>query len=200
MDNLVIFAQTTIEEFQDKIKNKVFEIEKYVKVDLSTISINLDEKRKPVTSSDRKKGAYPYYGASGIIDYVDGYVIDDYVLLISEDGANLKSRVYPIAFTVEGKAWVNNHAHIIKFENKMTHKLIESYLNQIDLSDYLTGMAQPKLSQTNLNRIKIPLPPIEIQKQIVAEIEKLEAKISEAKTIIESAQAQKEAILKIYLE
>lgn len=199
VDSSVIFAQATVEEFQSKIKNKVFEIEKYVKVDLSTISINLDEKRKPVTSSDRKKGEYPYYGASGIIDYVDGYVIDDYVLLISEDGANLKSRVYPIAFTVEGKAWVNNHAHIIKFENKMTHKLIESYLNQIDLSDYLTGMAQPKLSQTNLNHIKIPLPPIEIQKEIVAEIEKLEAKISEAKTIIESAQAQKEAILKKYL-
>ena len=199
VDSLVIFAQTTVEEFQHKIKNKVFEIEKYAKVDLSTISINLDEKRKPVTSSDRKKGEYPYYGASGIIDYVDSYVIDDYVLLISEDGANLKSRVYPIAFTVEGKAWVNNHAHIIKFENKMTHKLVESYLNQIDLSAYLTGMAQPKLSQTNLNRIKIPFPPIEIQKEIVAEIEKLEAKISEAKMIIESAQAQKEATLKKYL-
>lgn len=130
---------------------------------------------------------------------MDGYVIDDNVLLISEDGANLKSRVYPIAFTVKGKAWVNNHAHILKFESEVTHKLVELYLNHIDLSDYLTGMAQPKLSQTNLNRIKIPFPPIDIQKQIVSEIKTLEVKIAEAKSVIESANAKKEAILKKYL-
>lgn len=199
VDISVYGAQITVEEFQNTVKEKIFEIEQYSKVDLSTISMNLDEKRKPVTSSDRKKGIYPYYGASGIIDYVDGYVIDDYVLLISEDGANLKSRVYPIAFTVEGKAWVNNHAHILKFENEITHRLVELYLNNIDLSDYLTGMAQPKLSQTNLNRIKIPLPPLEVQKEIIAEIETLETKIAEAKAVIESAKAKKEAILKKYL-
>lgn len=199
VDKLVVTAQDNRNILANKIKDKIFDIEQYSKVDLSAISINLDEKRVPVTSSDRKKGEYPYYGASGIIDYVDGYVIDDYVLLISEDGANLKSRVYPIAFTAKGKAWVNNHAHILKFENEVTHKLVELYLNHIDLSDYLTGMAQPKLSQTNLNRIKVPFPPLDIQKEIVAEIETLETKIIEAKSVIESAQAKKEAILKKYL-
>lgn len=199
VDSLVITAQDSQNDLLNKIKDRILDIEQYSKVDLSTITINLDEKRVPVTSSDRKKGEFPYYGASGIIDYVDGYVIDDNVLLISEDGANLKSRVYPIAFTVKGKAWVNNHAHILKFESEVTHKLVELYLNHIDLSDYLTGMAQPKLSQMNLKRIKIPLPSIDIQKQIVAEIEKLEVKIAEAKSVIESANSKKETILKKYL-
>ena len=199
VDSLVADAQVTIETSQKYIKDKISDIEQYDKVALATISMNLDEKRKPVTSSDRKKGIYPYYGASGVIDYVDGYVIDDCVLLISEDGANLKSRAYPIAFTVEGKAWVNNHAHILKFERDVTHKLVELYLNQIDLSDYLTGMAQPKLSQTNLNRIKIPFPAFDIQKEIVSHIQKLEAKIFEAKAIMEAATAKKEAILRKYL-
>jgi len=107
------------------------------------------------------KGIYPYYGASGIVDYVDSYIVDDFVLLVSEDGANLKTRNLPIAFTVEGKAWVNNHAHIIKFKNKNTHKLVEFYLNRLDLTTYITGQAQPKLNQKNLHEIKVPLPSIE---------------------------------------
>lgn len=77
---------------------------------LSEICQNLDSKRVPITSSERKKGIYPYYGASGIVDYVDDYIFDDNLLLVSEDGANLLSRVTPIAFEVKGKIWVNNHA------------------------------------------------------------------------------------------
>lgn len=97
------------------------------------------------------------------------------------------------------KAWINNHAHILKFENKFTHKLIEKYINQTDLSGFITGQAQPKLNQANMNQIKIPLPSIETQKQIVSKIEELENKINEAKRIIESSKDKKEEILKKYL-
>ncbi|MBI4648235.1 MAG: N-6 DNA methylase, partial [Bacteroidia bacterium] len=141
-------------------------------VELGSICENLDSKRKPVTSSDRKQGKYPYYGASGIVDYVDDYIFDDDYLLISEDGANLLARVTPIAFSVKGKIWVNNHAHILKFKKKATQSFVELYLNSINLEIHITGSAQPKLNQANLNGIPIPLPSIEEQTKIVTQIEK----------------------------
>ncbi len=170
-----------------------------IEVSLESISKNLDNLRKPVTKSDRENGIYPYYGASGVVDFVANYLIDDTVLLISEDGANLKSRVYPIAFTAMGKIWVNNHAHVLKFEDKATHKLVELYVNQTDISEFITGQAQPKLNQKNLNNIKIPLPPISEQQTIVTEIEKIEAKITELEQQIADIPQQKENILKKYL-
>ena len=100
--------------------------------------------------------------------------MDDSVLLITEDGANLKSRVTPIAFTATGKIWVNNHAHILKFADIELQKIVEVYLNNIDLTNYITGQAQPKLNQVNLNSIRIPLPPKDIQAKIVSDIELLE--------------------------
>jgi len=141
---------------------------------LAEISENLDNLRKPVTKSARDSGDYPYYGASGIVDYVSDFLLDDTVLLISEDGANLKSRVTPIAFTATGKIWVNNHAHILKFSDLGLHKIVEVYLNNIDLTEYITGQAQPKLNQGNLNSIRIPFPPVNIQKRMVNEISSLE--------------------------
>jgi type I restriction enzyme M protein len=139
-------------------------------VELGTICENYDGKRVPITQSDRKAGSYPYYGASGIVDYVDGYLFDEDLLLVSEDGANLLARVTPIAFSVNGKIWVNNHAHVLKFKNIETQKFVETYLNQIDLSNYITGSAQPKLNQKALNSILIPSPDLEIQKKVVETI------------------------------
>ena len=151
-------AKLRIGEAKVEIKNIISSLDSYEMKKVESICANWDSKRKPVTRSDRTEGEYPYYGASGIVDYVSDYLIDDTVLLVSEDGANLKSRVTPIAFTATGKIWVNNHAHILKFENKNMHNLTEIYLNHLDLDGYITGMAQPKLSQNNLNRIKIPVP------------------------------------------
>lgn len=151
-----------------KVKNK------WPTINLVEISENLDNLRKPVTKSARDSGDYPYYGASGIVDYVSDFLLDDTVLLVSEDGANLKSRVTPIAFTATGKIWVNNHAHILKFSDPGLHKIVEVYLNNIDITEYITGQAQPKLNQVNLNSIKIPYFPLNIQKKIVKEIEVLE--------------------------
>jgi len=188
-----------VEKLKNNIGDYIQSLKSNSKVSLAQISKNLDSKRKPVTKGYRKKGKHPYYGASGIVDYVSDYLIDDYVLLVSEDGANLKSRVLPIAFTASGKIWVNNHAHILKFKNKATHKLVELYINRTDISEFITGQAQPKLNQNNLNNIKIPLPTIEEQKKIVSEIEKIETKINELEGLINETPKKKEEILKKYL-
>lgn len=193
-------ALEEIEKRKKEIKQIIVDLNIYDKLALDTISENLDNLRKPVTKGDRENGTYPYYGASGIVDYVADYLIDDTVLLISEDGANLKSRVYPIAFTATGKIWVNNHAHVLKFNNISTHKLVELYINQSDISEFITGQAQPKLNQKNLNNIKIPLPSLSEQKKIVSTIEKIETKIAELEKQIVGIPKQKEEILKKYLE
>ena len=129
---------------------------------------NLDNRRIPITSGSREKGPYPYYGASGIVDYVENYIFDEDILLVSEDGANLTARVTPIAFSARGKVWVNNHAHVMRFEHKATQVYVENYLNYMDLKDYITGTAQPKLNQEKLNNIPIPLPTLEVQEQFAA--------------------------------
>ncbi len=119
---------------------------------------NLDSRRKPITASEREAGIYPYYGASGIVDYVADYIFDEDILLISEDGANLLMRSTPIAFSVSGKVWVNNHAHVVRFKEMSMQKYIEVYFSLIDISDHITGSAQPKLNQANLNAMLFPVP------------------------------------------
>lgn len=145
--------------------------EGWIETTLDKISINLDSKRIPITKAVRSSGKYPYYGASGIVDYVAEYIFDGDNLLISEDGANLLARSTPIAFSVSGKYWVNNHAHILKFENAATQRFVEFYLESIRLDDYVTGAAQPKLNQKALNSIPIPIPnSVELQAKIVDRI------------------------------
>ena len=142
---------------------------------LGDIAENLDSKRKPITSSLREPGDIPYYGASGIVDYVKDYIFDGDYLLVSEDGANLIARNTPIAFSISGKNWVNNHAHVLKFETYAERKYVEYYLNSIDLTPYISGAAQPKLNQKNLNSIKIPNPSLEEKKRIVSILDKFDA-------------------------
>lgn len=127
-------------------------------VKLSTLCENLDNERKPIAEHLRNKGDIPYYGASGIVDYVAEYIFDETLLLISEDGANLVSRNMPIAFSITGKSWVNNHVHILRFKNYKLQKYVESYINNIDLSEYINKNANPKLTQEKLNSIMIYMP------------------------------------------
>ena len=147
----------------------------YAVVTLEDIAENCDSMRKPVTSGKREAGEYPYYGASGIVDYVKDYIFDGDYLLVSEDGANLLARSTPIAFSISGKNWVNNHAHVLKFDCYETRRFVEFYLNSIDLALYISGGAQPKLNQKNLNRIEIPLPSQERQKYIVDILDRFDA-------------------------
>ncbi len=161
---------------------------------LPEISINMDRVRKPITSSKRIAGKYPYYGASGIVDYVDGYIFDGDYLLISEDGANLVARSTPIAFSITGKSWVNNHAHVLQFKDKTTQRYIEIYLNMIDLEPWINGAAQPKLNQDNLNKISIPVPSLQEQQRIVDILDTFEASIQN----LEAQLAQREKQYEYY--
>jgi len=162
---------------------------------LGKIGDNLDSMRIPITESDRKKGEVPYYGASGIIDYVLDYIFDEELLCISEDGANLVARTYPIAFTIKGKTWVNNHAHVLRFTERCTQILVENYLNSISLDDYLTGMAQPKLNQAKLDIIPIPLPGITEQKKIASVISSINGLIVSQVEVLESLKVHKKGLM-----
>ncbi|MEG0900180.1 MAG: restriction endonuclease subunit S [Oscillospiraceae bacterium] len=134
---------------------------------LGKICINCDCQRKPVTKSSRQAGKYPYYGASGIVDYVSDYIFEGDYLLVSEDGANLVARSTPIAFSISGKNWVNNHAHVLQFDTYEMRRFVEIYLNALDLSRYISAAAQPKLTKDNLNKIPVPVPEFKQVKHIV---------------------------------
>ena len=141
---------------------------------IGELLINRDGERKPVSLDIRNKQQdkkYDYYGAAGVIDLVDSYLFDDKLLLIGEDGANLLSRSKNNAIIAEGKFWVNNHAHVLDSTNKEILDYVAFVINTMVLDDYITGSAQPKLSQDNLNKIPIALPPLNEQQRIVAAIE-----------------------------
>jgi type I restriction enzyme S subunit len=167
---------------------------------LNQISENLDRKRVPITKKNRSHGSIPYYGASGIVDYVEEHIFDEDLLLVSEDGANLLARTYPIALSISGKTWVNNHAHVLRFKDKISQRFVELYLNSIKLDDFVSGMAQPKLNQKMLNKIPIPFPPISEQKRIVAMLDEAFEKITKAKKNAEKNLKNTKDVFESYLQ
>ena len=158
----------------------------------------LDSKRIPLSSSQRekRKGSYPYYGAQGIIDYIDDYIFDGTYLLVAEDGENLKSRKQDIAQIVSGKYWVNNHAHILGENGTCDIKLLCYVLNKTDISGYITGSAQPKLNQANLQAIKIKLPSLQTQQKITKILSSLDDKIEVNRRINEQLEELAQALFK----
>jgi type I restriction enzyme S subunit len=138
-------------------------------VPLSALVENLDSRRVPVKRGDRQAGKYPYYGASGIVDWVDGYLFEGEHLLVAEDGENLNSRNLPVAFRANGRFWVNNHAHILKGPNHLL-RFLEHYLNSLDVAGWVTGSAQPKLTQGNLNSIPVTLPSDDEELKAIARV------------------------------
>ena len=168
LDNL---AQSLFYEmFGDPITNeKGWKVKK-----LKDCCKNYDSQRKPITAKDRIKGSIPYYGASGVVDYVRDFIFDGDFLLVSEDGANLVLRSTPIAFCIKGKTWVNNHAHVLKFDTLFQQKYIEFSINLRDISMMVTGCAQPKLTQAALNNMIILYPPLSLQQQFASKIEAIE--------------------------
>ena len=157
----------------------------------------LDQFRKPITADQRNQDAdvlYDYYGASGVIDKIDGYTIDDHVMLIGEDGANLRMRNLPLMYEVNGKAWINNHAHILKPKGNILFRYLFLTLEGLDINPYITGSAQPKLNQENLKNILLPVPSIDIQRVIVESLDREYARVD---SLIANAQAQIEK-LKVY--
>ena len=167
---------------------------------LNQISENLDKRRVPITKKNRIHGLIPYYGASGIVDYVENHIFDEDLLLVSEDGANLLARTYPIAFSISGKTWVNNHAHVLRFKDKISQRFVELYLNSIKLDNFVSGMAQPKLNQKMVNNIPIPFPPISKQKRIVAILNEVFENIARAKENAENNLKNANEIFESYLQ
>ena len=143
------------------------------------VTINFDKKRIPLSSAQREKrqGTFRYYGAQGVIDHVDDYIYDGTYLLIAEDGENLKSKKQNIAQVVDGQFWVNNHAHIVQGNEQCDTRFLCYLINSMDLSGYVTGSAQPKLSQANLNAVTLSLPTLAEQKRIVEYLYMLDQKI-----------------------
>lgn len=162
---------------------------------LGKICTNYDSRRIPITEKDRVKGEIPYIGASGVIDYINDFIFDEDLLCVSEDGANLVARTYPIAFSISEKTWVNNHAHVLKFSHKYTQDIVESYLNMINLQDFLTGMAQPKLNRAKLDIIPIPLPEEEEQQKIAGCLSDVDTMITEQSNKVEQLKAHKKGLM-----
>lgn len=130
-----------------------------------------DSKRVPLSGADRSsmQGAFRYYGASGVIDHIDKFIFDGKYLLIAEDGENLNSRKLPVAFIVEGQFWVNNHAHIVTAKRgKSSIEFLKHWFAGSSIAGYITGAAQPKLSQKNLKKITFQCPSFEAQQKIAA--------------------------------
>ena len=136
-----------------------------------------DGERVPVSQAERegRDKVFDYYGASGVIDKIDGYLFDKPLLLVGEDGANLINRSTPIAFMARGRYWVNNHAHVLDGISEELLLFIELYFNAIDLKPYVTGTAQPKMNQSKMNGIAVALPPVAEQHRIVAKVDELMA-------------------------
>ena len=155
-------------------------------VQLGEVVDILDSLRRPITKNDRKSGPYPYYGATGVLDHVEGFLFDEPLVLIGEDGAKWGTGENS-AFPVDGKIWVNNHAHVLrpKRDRLMDRFLIE-ILNEADLIPFITGVTVPKLNQSKLRSIQIPLPPLEVQKEIVAEIEGYQKVIDGARAVLDN--------------
>lgn len=162
---------------------------------------NLDYLREPISAEKRQNilGLYDYYGASGVIDKIDDYNVDDKVLLIGEDGANLRMRNLPLVYKAEGKFWVNNHAHILKVHDDNCYGFIAYLLEAGDYSVFITGSAQPKLSQFNLMRFPIVIPPLVEQQKIEAYLDEkcsaIDALIREKKSLLSELEIYKRSLI-----
>ena len=167
------FKDGTVKDISDELPFEIPATWRWVR--FSDVTLNRDAERIPLSKDQRSHLAknFDYYGASGVIDKVDKYLFDKPLLLVGEDGANLLARSTPIAFIASGKYWVNNHAHVIDAIEFDLLKYLETFINAIPLTPYITGTAQPKMNQEKMNGIVVALPPLAEQKRIVAKIEKL---------------------------
>ena len=153
-----------------------------------------DSCRRPVTKKDRVLGPYPYYGASGIVDYVDSYIFEGLHVLVAEDGENLRSRKLPIAYLADGRFWVNNHAHVLRANDENDTRFLSYMIESLDLSGFITGSTQPKLSQAALLSIPLRLPKLAEQRRIAEVLGALDDKIESNQAVVTRAEQLIDAI------
>lgn len=155
----------------------------------------LDSKRKPIEEGYRTKGIFPYYGASGIVDYINDYIFDEELILLSEDGANITDRNYPVCFLAKGKYWVNNHAHVLKAKEGFINSFLCNAMERKDYTLYNTGMAMPKLNKEACKRIPVLHPSSNEQKAIATYFTSLDSQISASTSRLASLKQMKAASL-----
>lgn len=167
---------------------------RWASVPLGEIIEILDSQRKPITKRDRVAGPYPYFGATGVLDWVDGFIFDEPLVLIGEDGAKWGAGENS-AFPISGKTWVNNHAHVMRpVRKRVLDDWLIYFLNAADLSEFVSGMTVPKLNQGRLREIPIPLPPLDEQKRIVAILDQAFAALDRARALAEANLADAGAL------
>lgn len=163
--------------------------------------LNLDFRRIPISAAERGdiQGKHPYYGASGIIDYVEDYIFNETTILIGEDGANLLSKSTPLAFLAQGKYWVNNHAHILQPKDKLFH-FWTYILNNLDLTPVISGSAQPKLTAEALGNLYVVFPPSIDERMLMANYldsatAKIDTLIQKQERLIELLREKRQALI-----
>jgi type I restriction enzyme, S subunit len=156
----------------------------------------LDSQRRPVKVGDRAKmrGNIPYYGASGIVDYVNDYLFDEELILLGEDGENILSRVSPLAFRISGKSWVNNHAHVLRPKTEFDIHFLTAYLESLDYTGLNTGTAQPKLNKQSCSTIRVIKPPLAQQRRIALALCDADDLIAALGRMIAKKQAIKQGV------
>lgn len=160
---------------------------------LEDISDNLDNKRVPVSKLKRNKGNIPYYGATGIVDYVEDYIFDEELLLIGEDGADWSPGA-STAYIINGKSWVNNHAHVLRI-TKANPNFVMNYLNYADLRQHTTGTTRGKLNKASLMNIKIPTPTLKIQNKVADILSSLDELIQKTDQVIQKSELLKKGLI-----
>ena len=180
-----------------KKRFKEFEGEEWKEMKLGKVCKFFDEQRKPIKQEDRAKmrGKIPYYGASGIIDYVNDYIFNEELILLGEDGENILSRNLPLIFQITGKSWVNNHAHVLRPNDDMDITYLTNYLESLDYKKYNTGTAQPKLTKNICKNIKVKKPCIGEQKKIASVLSACDKEIQTQKEKLNSLQNQKKGLM-----
>lgn len=160
---------------------------------MNDICENLDNLRKPVTKSERELGPVPYYGATGIVDYVKDFIFNEKLLLVGEDGADW-SKFANSSYIIEGKSWVNNHVHVLRCK-KADMYFVKEFLNYNNLGNYITGTTRGKLNKQALMSLKLILPPINEQKQIAEILETVDKEIEKTNEIIEKTEKLKKGLV-----
>jgi type I restriction enzyme S subunit len=172
----LLYGRRRLPGFATSIMSKITEVgaipEEWLIKPLAEVADFLDGRRKPVKDSDRAKmrGTIPYFGASGVVDYVNDYLFDEDLVLLGEDGENILSRSCRLAFRISGKAWVNNHAHVLRPRNGVSIGFLSDYLESLNYEQYNSGTAQPKLTKQTCASIPVVLPSTSVEQEAIAAV------------------------------
>lgn len=210
IDTVIEKQKATVEAWEERKKGvmqKLFSQEVRFKADdgsefpdwkkkkLEDVVEFLDGQRKPLEAGQRVSGKYPYYGASGIIDYVNDYIFDEELILLSEDGANILDRNYRVCFLAKGKYWVNNHAHVLRAMDRNVNGFLCEQLESFDYRKYNSGGAQPKLNQATCRSIVVNVPCFAEQQKIADCLSSLDDVIKKQKATLAAWEEMKKGLL-----